>query len=100
MTVALTGDTRQGRDVLADQERLPSYLMSCTSLTLEITPLPLMSAFTVHRSEFCKPFLMDKVSQDKAKEFATATGSAAAPVYKHLCSNSLAGPGFVLCTAA
>lgn len=100
MMVALTGDTRQGRDVSADRERLPPHLYLALHWPLKITPLPLMSALTVHRSEFCKPFLLDKVSQDKENEFAKATSSAVAPVYKHLCSNTLAGAGFVFYKAA
>lgn len=98
--VALTGDTSQGTDVSADRERLPPHSYLALHWPLKITPLPLMSALTVHRSEFCKPFLLDKVSHNKEKEFANATSSAVAPVYKHLCSNTLADTGFVLYKAA
>lgn len=100
MAVALPGDTRQGRDVLPDQEKLPPHLGLAFHWPLKITPLPLMSALTGHRSEFWKPFLLDKVSQNKEKVFPRATSSSVAPVYMHLCSSILAGTGFVPCKAA
>lgn len=55
-----------------------------------------MSAFTVHRSEYCKPFLLDKVSQYKWERICNSNKlSAVAPAYKQLLSNTLAVAGFV-----